>query len=49
MTITHEPLTADGALSGVKAVYSPVLVKSSSEIFCSFAFKSVRSLWDTED
>lgn len=48
MTVTHEPLTADGALSGEKAVYSPVLVRAFSEIFSSFAFSSVRSLWDTE-
>lgn len=47
-SLTHTPLTADGALSGEKAVYSPVLVKSSSEIFSSFASTSARSLRDTE-
>ena len=48
MTITHTPLISDGALSGEKTAYSPVLVRSFSEIFSSFALLSVRSLWDTE-
>ena len=48
MAVTHEPSTVDGALSGEKATYIPVWVRSFSEIFFSFAFASVRSLWDTE-
>lgn len=48
MTVIHAPLISDGALSGLKAVYSPVSVKSFSEILLSPWLMFIDRRWDTE-
>lgn len=48
MTVIHAPLISDGALSGLKAVYSPVSVKSFSEILLSPWLMFINRRWDTE-
>lgn len=48
MTVVHAPLISDGALSGLKAVYSPVSVKSFSEILLSPWLMFIDRRWDTE-
>ena len=49
MTVIHAPLTSDGALSGLKAVYSSVFVKSFNEILLSVALENTDNCWDTEN
>lgn len=48
MTVIHAPLISDGALSGLKAVYSPVSVKSFSETLLSVWLMFIDRRWDTE-